>query len=53
MDAWDYRIVPGTVYMYFAKYDSILLRYPVRSGSFVYAPLALVTTESRPPWAPN
>lgn len=21
-DAWDYRIVPGTVYMYFAKYDS-------------------------------
>lgn len=21
-DAWDYRVVPATVYMYFAKYDS-------------------------------
>jgi hypothetical protein len=20
-DAWDYRVVPATVYMYFAKYD--------------------------------
>ena len=20
MDAWDYRVVPATVYMYFAKY---------------------------------
>jgi len=24
-DAWDYRIVPATVYMYFAKYDSPLV----------------------------
>lgn len=21
-DAWDYRVVPATVYMYFAKYES-------------------------------
>ena len=21
-DAWDYRVIPATVYMYFAKYDS-------------------------------
>lgn len=21
-DAWDYRVVPATIYMYFAKYDS-------------------------------
>jgi hypothetical protein len=20
-DAWDYRVIPATVYMYFAKYD--------------------------------
>ena len=20
-DAWDYRVVPATIYMYFAKYD--------------------------------
>jgi hypothetical protein len=24
-DAWDYRIVPATVYMYFAKYDPPLV----------------------------
>jgi hypothetical protein len=24
-DAWDYRVVPATVYMYFAKYVSIHL----------------------------
>ena len=23
-DAWDYRVVPATVYMYFAKYDQYL-----------------------------
>ena len=23
-DAWDYRILPATVYMYFAKYDHLL-----------------------------
>ena len=23
-DAWDYRVVPATVYMYFAKYDAPL-----------------------------
>ncbi len=22
-DAWDYRVVPATIYMYFAKYESI------------------------------
>lgn len=22
LDAWDYRVVPATVYMYFAKYES-------------------------------
>ncbi|EZF11058.1 hypothetical protein H112_07776 [Trichophyton rubrum D6] len=21
-DAWDYRVIPATVYMFFAKYDS-------------------------------
>lgn len=25
LDAWDYRVVPATVYMYFAKYDSLFL----------------------------
>lgn len=24
MDAWDYRVVPATVYMYFAKYVSTI-----------------------------
>lgn len=23
-DAWDYRVVPATVYMYFAKYDAAI-----------------------------
>lgn len=37
-DAWDYRVVPATVYMYFAKYDPhnaqfLLLLY---SPSFLY-----------------
>jgi hypothetical protein len=26
-DAWDYRVVPATVYMYFAKYVSTLSLY--------------------------
>ncbi len=30
-DAWDYRVVPATVYMYFAKYD------PLATGSIDYA----------------
>jgi len=25
VDAWDYRVVPATVYMYFAKYVAILI----------------------------
>lgn len=25
-DAWDYRVVPATVYIYFAKYDPRMLR---------------------------
>lgn len=25
-DAWDYRVVPATVYIYFAKYDPRILR---------------------------
>lgn len=27
-DAWDYRVVPATVYMYFAKYEYSALRPP-------------------------
>lgn len=34
-DAWDYRIVPATVYMYFAKYDSPLVLF---YGSIPFAP---------------
>lgn len=30
-DAWDYRIVPATVYMYFAKYDSPLASFTYSS----------------------
>jgi boron transporter len=31
-DAWDYRVIPATVYMYFAK--SVSLYYPIyRSGT--------------------
>lgn len=26
-DAWDYRVVPATVYMYFAKYVYIPIHY--------------------------
>ena len=26
-DAWDYRVVPATVYMYFAKYNTHLLTF--------------------------
>lgn len=26
-DAWDYRVVPATVYMYFAKYDEAIFLY--------------------------
>jgi hypothetical protein len=25
-DAWDYRVIPATVYMYFAKYDHMSSR---------------------------
>jgi len=27
-DAWDYRVVPATIYMYFAKYDATTDRPP-------------------------
>ena len=32
-DAWDYRVVPATVYMYFAKYESTIVPsiYPISS----------------------
>lgn len=26
-DAWDYRIIPATVYMYFAKYVAVAPSY--------------------------
>ena len=26
-DAWDYRVIPATVYMYFAKYDHMFSPY--------------------------
>lgn len=26
-DAWDYRVVPATVYMYFAKYGTLAFEY--------------------------
>lgn len=39
-DAWDYRVVPATVYMYFAKYEyemhSFLLRRTFPALFFVY-----------------
>ena len=25
LDAWDYRIIPATVYMYFAKYARLII----------------------------
>lgn len=31
-DAWDYRVVPATVYMYFAKYAP---RFNMRTLSFL------------------
>ena len=31
-DAWDYRVVPATVYMYFAKYVAFVLRRDVSIG---------------------
>ena len=30
-DAWDYRVVPATVYMYFAKYDPLTETLPYSS----------------------
>lgn len=30
-DAWDYRVVPATIYMYFAKYDLPFSLYPTSS----------------------
>lgn len=31
-DAWDYRVVPATVYMYFAKYALIIEEYSLSAG---------------------
>lgn len=27
LDAWDYRVIPSTVYMYFAKYEPVYYSY--------------------------
>ncbi len=44
-DAWDYRVVPATVYMYFAKYDppgeSQLTSFPLVRCSFLPASISL------------
>jgi hypothetical protein len=41
-DAWDYRVVPATVYMYFAKYD------PENATIFSYPFLALFLFHALP-----
>ena len=31
-DAWDYRVIPATVYMYFAKYAQSIYRYHIQKA---------------------
>jgi hypothetical protein len=51
-DAWDYRVVPATVYMYFAKYAMINTRHrPPHFDSFVgWQAVADNATASCQPW---
>jgi len=46
-DAWDYRVVPATVYMYFAKY--VPVRRPNETSVPISCELAMRITDLLPP----
>ena len=39
-DAWDYRVVPATVYMYFAKYVATITGHQTVTSN-PYSPLSI------------
>jgi len=41
-DAWDYRVVPATVYMYFAKYGIRNLSMPHRSSFLSFVQIGII-----------
>lgn len=51
-DAWDYRVVPATIYMYFAKYDPVSPFLLSFSAVVFCATLLLLPVSRSPPNQP-